>query len=234
MPFPGHGAAKLAAGATATVALFRTGAVVHWGHSRAGLRTPSIKESTPFSVGGWAMRRAGTAAVVDVACGDGHFAAVDAMGDVFTWGTPGAAPETLGETTDSGGEVLDPAVPRRVGAIGVRCTAVAAGPAFTVVATERGDLYGWGLAPRGGLGAAGCVDARACAPCCLAVPTDTVCLQRAGAHSSPPLGRLWRRLRGSRPEPRDCGGVHAAADTAVPCAASAGVGGGPAVAPLSC
>ncbi|CAI5517812.1 unnamed protein product [Closterium sp. Naga37s-1] len=89
--------------------------------------------------------------IVAVACGGFHTAAVDARGEMYTWG--GGLMGQLGHRTLQARGGTCEVVPRRVVALeGVSVTQVACGRTHTCALTHRGALYIWGAGRDGQLG----------------------------------------------------------------------------------
>jgi regulator of chromosome condensation len=124
-------------------------------------RAAAVELTLPAGEGGGAAAAARPAAIVQVAAGGMHTAALDRDGAVFTWGvndegalgrpTAGSAWEGAREADKE-----DPALPglARMPA-GARVVQVAAGDGFTFALTEDGAIWGWGCFKDDGSGAAG-------------------------------------------------------------------------------
>jgi hypothetical protein len=121
----------------ASAAVTAAGEVFVWGKLQPGSRNVSTPEQVIFPAGAKVRR---------VSCGTEHFAAVDTEVVLYTWGT--------GEYGRLGhGSEQDEAAPRVVEALaGQRVAMVSCGKAYTVVVTEEGQLWTWGLGVEGQLG----------------------------------------------------------------------------------
>jgi alpha-tubulin suppressor-like RCC1 family protein len=85
--------------------------------------------------------------VTAVACGARHSAAVNILGQCLAWGW------NLHGQCGSGRANPSQPTPALVAALGpLKCTGVAAGMGHTVVCTDQGDVYAWGLNGDGQLG----------------------------------------------------------------------------------
>ena len=145
--------ARVAAGEHHSLALTAAGDVYAWGANREGQvgdGTACDAAGAPVVVlgPGCGGRDAGLLQpVAAIACGARHSAALSAAGQCFAWGW------SLHGQCGSGRSVPAVTAPALVGALGpLKCTSLAAGMGHTVVATDQGDVYAWGLNQDGQLG----------------------------------------------------------------------------------
>eukprot|EP00741_Cyanophora_paradoxa_P018855 tig00021098_g18201.t1 len=138
-----HRVVQVAAGAGHTVCLTDAGEVFAFGGNVCGQLGVGSTEGTAAPVHVAALSGA---RVAEIRCGVGHSVARTAAGEVFTWGKGNFG--QLGH-----GSNQDQSTPARVAKLaGKRATGVATGGCHTVVLTDEGEVYTWGLGGCGQLG----------------------------------------------------------------------------------
>ncbi|KAL4458425.1 hypothetical protein ABPG75_013290 [Micractinium tetrahymenae] len=147
--------AQVAAGEHHSLALSTSGDVYAWGSNAEGQLGDGTTHSSAAPVlvagPGSGARDAGLLQpATGIAAGARHSLAVNALGQCVAWG--------WGLHGQCGGGRSVPSVPTPaiVAALGpLKCASVAGGMGHTVVATDSGDVYAWGLNTDGQLGDGG-------------------------------------------------------------------------------
>ena len=146
LPWPGL------AGEHHSLALAANGDVYAWGSNQEGQLGDgsSASSAVPLLVAGpSSQQRDGglLQPVTAIACGARHSAAINALGQCLAWGW------SLHGQCGGGRAAPSQPSPTLVKALGpLKCTGVAAGMGHTVVCTDQGDAYAWGLNGDGQLG----------------------------------------------------------------------------------
>lgn len=143
------------AGEHHSLALSTSGDVYAWGSNAEGqLGDGTTTSSTaPQLVGGPSSGHRQTSLqqpATYVACGARHSLAINALGQCLAWGW------SLHGQCGTGKAVPSVPTPTPVSALGpLKCVGVAGGLGHTVVHTDQGDVYAWGLNADGQLGDGG-------------------------------------------------------------------------------
>ena len=88
--------------------------------------------------------------VVEIACGEHHYCAIDSNGDLYTWGTP-TAQYNRGQLGH--GDLKSQEIPKRVESLEqYRVVKVSCGGYHTILLTSDGDLFGFGAGSYGEIG----------------------------------------------------------------------------------
>lgn len=134
---------KIAATNNYTIALADDGRVYGWGYNDAQVLGDGTKENryTPVLVGsGSAMYNQ---PIVAIAAGYYYAVAINASGQVYTWGTG------IGGNGAASGLMAQPVAASQNG---LKFVDIAAGVAHTLAVTDTGDLYAWGANDQGQIG----------------------------------------------------------------------------------
>ncbi|CAI6009246.1 unnamed protein product [Closterium sp. NIES-65] len=152
---------QVSCGDSHAAAVSNTGLLQTWGYNEHGqlgigracdgLQKPHLVASFQRFLDDPPLTCPDSIRIVAVACGGFHTAAVDARGEMYTWG--GGLMGQLGHRTLQARGGTCEVVPRRVVALeGVSVTQVACGRTHTCALTHRGALYIWGAGRDGQLG----------------------------------------------------------------------------------
>lgn len=144
--------AQVAAGEHHSLALAVSGDVFAWGSNAEGQlgNGTTTASDAPLLVAGPSLGASDSELLqplTSVACGARHSLAINAQGQCLAWGWSLHGQCGTGKAAPS---VATPAVVQGLGPL--KCTAVAGGMAHSLVCTDQGDVYAWGLNGDGQLG----------------------------------------------------------------------------------
>ena len=140
----------LSAGEHHSLALGANGDVFAWGSNAEGQlgSSSTVASAAPVLVAGPSSQHRDAALLqpaTAVACGARHSLALNALGQCLAWGW-----SLHGQCGKSAPSVPMPSVVQSLGPL--TCVGVAGGMGHTVVCTDQGDVYAWGLNGDGQLG----------------------------------------------------------------------------------
>jgi alpha-tubulin suppressor-like RCC1 family protein len=157
---PLEGIVSVAAGRTHGLALRGDGTVWAWGYASHGQLggeqgvgagfTGVAPDGSPIGYVPFAVPTCGPTDVISIAAGDSHSLALDASGDMWSWGNNqwGALGDGTTDHRWTPGPVLDPSGASHLYDVAV----IGAGHFHSLAALTNGDLFAWGKNEYGALG----------------------------------------------------------------------------------